>query len=559
MWFYNLFFSGVSTANAVMVIAVVSMLGLALGEIKIGPVHLGIAGPLFVGIALGHFGFKMDPGLLAYARDFGLILFVYAIGIRVGPGFFSAFKKDGALLNGFAATIVIGGALVAVAIHYTVGLPLEVVAGLFSGGTTNTPSLAAGQQMLATLHASPTQIATPGLAYAVAYPFGIIGILLTMGLLRMIFRVDMDTEAASFTRIRDVESHRIERMSIEIRNPELEGMTVSQVPCLHDVSSGVIVSRVMQHGEQHVALPRDVFHVGDVVLCNGPRPALEEIRDLIGVESEMHLHELDSPITAREMVVTRTKVANKHIADLHIRDLFGVTITRLNRSGVDLIPTASVKLQLGDYISCVGEEARLKQVEELIGNQPGALNHTQIIPIFLGIALGVLLGSIPVFIPGVPAPLSLGLAGGPVVAAIILARIGTIGPLRWNMPPDTIDTIRELGVCLFMACVGIYAGKSFVATVMNGDGLLWMACAAVITFVPIFIVGMVARGIFKVNYLSICGVLAGSMTDPPALAFANAINPSQAQSTAYAAVYPLTMCLRILAPQIILGLLWIVS
>jgi putative transport protein len=559
MWFTDLFLSGVSTANAVMVIAVVSMLGLALGEVKFGPVHLGIAGPLFVGIALGHFGFKMDPGLLAYARDFGLILFVYAIGIRVGPGFFSAFKKDGALLNMFAAMIVVSGALIAVAIHFTVGLPLEVVAGLFSGGTTNTPSLAAGQQMLATLHATPLQIATPGLAYAVAYPFGIIGILLTMGLTRMIFRVDIPEEARKFALLRDVESSRFERMSIEIRNPELEGMAVSQVPCLHDVSSGVIVSRVMQDGQQHVALPRDVFHMGDVVLCNGPRLALEQIRDLIGVESETRLNEIDSPIVARDMVVTRTKVANKAIANLHIRDLYGVTITRLNRSGIDLVPTAAIKLQMGDFISCVGEPARLKQVEELVGNQPGALNHTQIIPIFIGIALGVLLGSIPVFIPGVPAPLSLGLAGGPVVVAIILARIGTIGPLRWNMPPDTIDTIRELGVCLFMACVGIYAGKSFVATVMNGDGLLWMACAAVITFVPIFVVSVLARAVFKVNHLSICGVLAGSMTDPPALAFANGINPSQAQSIAYAAVYPLTMCLRILAPQIILGLLWLAS
>jgi putative transport protein len=245
------------------------------------------------------------------------------------------------------------------------------------------------------------------------------------------------------------------------------------------------------------------------------------------------------------MVITRTKIAGRHIADLHIRDLYGVTITRLNRAGIDLVPVPGTKLQLGDYITCVGEEAQLKLVEEIVGNQPGALNHTQIIPIFIGIALGVILGSIPVYVPEVPAPLSLGLAGGPVVVAIILARIGTIGPLRWNMQPDTIDTLRELGVSLFMACVGIYAGKSFVATVLNGDGLLWMACGAVITFVPLVLVALVARGIFKVNYLSMCGVLAGSMTDPPALAFANSINPSQAQATGYAAVYPLTMCLGV--------------
>jgi putative transport protein len=268
---------------------------------------------------------------------------------------------------------------------------------------------------------------------------------------------------------------------------------------------------------------------------------------------------MDSPLASRDILVTQTKIVGKHIADLHIRDLYGVTITRLNRAGTDLTPSPSVKLQFGDYISCVGEEIRLKQVEAILGNQSSALNHTQILPIFIGITLGVLLGSIPIYIPGVPAPLALGLAGGPVVVAIILARIGTIGPLRWNMPPDTIDTVRELGISLFMACVGIYAGKSFIATVMNGDGLLWMGCAALITFLPLCLVGLVARSVFKVNYLTLCGVLAGSMTDPPAISFANAMNPSQAQSTGYAAVYPLTMCLRILSPQLILAILWVIS
>ncbi len=559
MWFSDLFFSGEHVGNAVMVIALVSVLGLSFGQIRFGPIQLGIAGPLFIGIALGHFGFKMNLDLLAFARDFGLILFVYAIGIRVGPGFFSAFKKDGALLNSFAFAIVALGALTAVIIHFAVGLPLEVVTGLFAGGTTNTPSLAAAQQMLTSLHAAPQQIATTGLGYAVAYPFGIIGILLTMGLLRMLFRVSVPSEAAKFTQARIGTHLPIERMSIEIRSLAVNGVALSEVPSLHNVSLGVIISRVMHEGVQHVAIPQDVFHVGDVVLCNGPRLQLEKLRDLLGVEAGMALHEIDSPLVSRDMLVSQNKVFGKHIADLHIRDLYGVTITRLNRAGIDLTPSPAVKLQFGDYLTCVGEEDRLKQVETLVGNQSSTLNHTQIIPIFIGIAFGVLLGSIPVYIPGVPAPLALGMAGGPVVSAIIFARIGTIGPLRWNMPPDTIDTLRELGVSMFMACVGIYAGKSFVATVMNGDGLLWMGCAALITFIPICVVGLVARSLFKVNYLTLCGVLAGSMTDPPALAFANSINPSQAQATAYAAVYPLTMCLRILTPQLILGVLWVIS
>jgi putative transport protein len=556
MWLSSLFFSGTGTANAVMVIAVVSVLGLAFGQIKFGPIQLGIAGPLFVGLGLGHFGFKMNMDILGFARDFGLILFVYAIGIRVGPGFFSAFRKDGALLNVFAVCIVLLGALIAVTIHFAVGVPLDVVTGLLAGATTNTPSLAAAQQMLASMHAAPAQVAATGLAYAVAYPFGIIGILLTMGLLRMFFRVSVPAEADLFAE-RSVHRLPIERMSIEIQSASVEGLALPLVPGLRDVAMDVIVSRVMHDGSQHVALPSDVFHVGDKVLCNGPRIQLEKLRDLLGTEAMFSLQDVPSTLASRDMLVTQTKIIGKHIADLHIRDLYGVTITRLNRAGVDLTPTANVKLQFGDYISCVGEEARLKQVEGIVGNKAGALNHTQIIPIFIGIALGVLLGSIPVYIPGVPAPLSLGLAGGPVVVAIILARIGTIGPLNWSMTPDTIDTVRELGVSLFMACVGIYAGKSFVATVMNGDGLLWMGCATLITFIPIFLVGLAARGIFKLNYLTLCGVLAGSATDPPALAFANNMNPSQAQSTGYAAVYPVTMFLRILSPQIILGLLWI--
>ena len=556
MWIRDLLFSGEGTANAVMVIAVVSVFGLGLGQIKFGPVQLGIAGPLFVGLALGHFGFRMNMEVLGFARDFGLILFVYAIGIRVGPGFFSAFKKDGALLNAFAVSIVLLGALIAVGVHFVMGVPLDVITGLLAGATTNTPSLAAAQQTLATLHATADQVAAPGLAYAVAYPFGIIGLLLAMGLIRMVFRVSVPAEASLF----DAASlHRpaIERMDIEIRSAALEGVVLPQVTGLRDVAMDVVVGWLVHDGAQHVALPSDVVHVGDTLLCNGPRRQLEKLRDLLGVESAQAM--TASILASSDMLVTRTRIVGKHIADLHIRDLYGVTITRLNRSGVDLTPTAGVKLQFGDHLSCVGDSTRLQQVAVLVGNKASAMNHTQIIPIFIGIALGVLLGSVPLTIPGLPAPLSLGLAGGPVVVAIILSWIGTIGPLRWTMTPDAVDTVRELGVSLFMACVGIYAGKSFVATVMNGDGLLWMGCAALITIVPILVVGLVARGLFKVNYLTLCGVIAGSATDPPALSYANDIDPSQAQSIGYAAVYPVTMFLRILSPQIILGLLWAVG
>jgi putative transport protein len=555
MWLSSLVFGGTGTANAVMVIATVSMIGLAVGSIRLGPVQLGIAGPLFVGIALGSLGFKMDADILGFARDFGLILFVYAIGNRVGPGFFSAFKKDGALLNALSVAIVVLGTLTAVAIHYAAGLPLEIISGLLAGGTTNTPSLAAAQQTLATLHATPVQIADSGLAYATAYPFGIVGILLAMGLLRMAFRADVPTEATRFAAAQSADRPPVEQMSITIHSQAIEGMALPLVPGLGHVAMGIIVSRLTHDGVQHVALPTDILHVGDVLLCDGPRLQLDILRDRLG--SGAAPDAADNRLAAREMLVTRPTVVGKHITDLHIRDLYGVTMTRLNRSGIDLVPAPGVKLRFGDHVSFVGETSELAQVATLIGNQAGATNPTQIIPIFLGIALGVLLGSIPVYIPGIAVPLALGLAGGPVVVAIVLSRIGSIGPLRWSMTPDANDTVRDLGVCLFMSCVGIYAGKSFVATILSGDGLLWMGYAALITFVPLIVVGAVARGVFKINYLTLCGLLAGSATDPPGLAFANAMNPSQAQSMGYAAVYPLTMCLRILAPQIILGLLWL--
>ncbi len=369
--------------------------------------------------------------------------------------------------------------------------------------------------MLATLNAAPEQIAVTGNGYAVAYPFGIIGVLLRMGLLRMIFRVNVPAEAAQYASAIAAKHLPIERMSIEIRSPAAAGVPLMRLPSLlpnlHEVYPGVIVSRVMHAGKQHVAQPSDVLQVGDVVTCAATRPQLEKLRDLVGVESSVRLDEIDSPVVARDMPVTRPRVFGKHIADLHIHHLYGMTIARLNRAGIDLASAPGVKLRFGDHITCVGED-RLRQVGAIVGNQSSALQHSQIIPIFVGIALGVLLGSIPVFIPGVPAPLSLGLAGGPVVVAIVLTRIGAIGPLHWNMPPDTIDTVRELSVSLFMTSVGIYAGKSLVATMLNGDGLLWLGCAALITFIPICLVGLVARGIVKVNCLSLCGVLAGSGT-----------------------------------------------
>lgn len=553
-WLAGLFLSGHGSGNAIVVIAMVAVFGLALGEVRFGPVKLGIAGPLFVGLALGHLGLKADPEIREFAQNFGLILFVYAVGITVGPGFFQAFRREGALLNALAASIVVLGALVAVGLHRFGGLPLEVVVGLFSGGTTNTPSLAAGGQMLAALHATPAQLMAPGLGYAVAYPFGVIGILLTMGLVRRLCRIDVGRETHAWAEARQAAMPPLVTMNIEVRNAPPEGLQVRDVPGPHEL--GTLISRIMHDGVQDIARPDDMLRLGDVVLAVGPAERLHELRDMLGVEASVRLAPMDSPLTAQRMVVTGRRAVGRNLADLHLRGNYDVTVTRLSRSGVELVPEGHARLNFGDYLVCVGTADNLKAAGVLLGNEMRAMQFPQIIPIFLGLLLGALLGSVPIYVPGVPAPITLGLAGGPVVVAILLSRLGSIGPLVWHVQPGVVHTLREIGVTVFMACVGINAGRSFVATLLNGDGILWMACGVVITLAPLVLIGLLARVLWRMNFLTLCGVLAGSMTDPPALAFANSLASSQAQATAYAAVYPLTMCLRILAPQIILALLW---
>jgi putative transport protein len=553
-WATALFLSGHGVGNAIVVISVVAVLGLALGETRLGPVKLGIAGPLFVGLALGHFGFKVDAEVREFAQNFGLILFVYAIGVTVGPGFFQAFRRDGAVLNGLAIAIVVLGALIAVGLHAFVGLPLEVAVGLFSGSTTNTPSLAAGTQMLATLHATPAQLVAPGLGYAVAYPFGVVGILVTMGLLRRICRVSPAAEARQWTALRQQSTPPLATMSIEVGGQVPAGLRVRDVSGPR--KQGTVISRILHEGAQHVAQPDDGLLPGDVVQAVGPVDRLAALRDELGAEAAVRLQPMESPLKVQRIVVTQHQALGRSIGDLQLRSGYGVTVTRIIRAGVELVADRDAHLAFGDYLMCVGETSNLKVVAGLLGNEAAALQFPQIIPIFIGLALGALIGSIPLYVPWVPAPITLGLAGGPVVAAIALSRLGTVGPLVWHVPPGVAHTLREIGVTIFMVCVGLNAGRSFVATLLNGDGALWMVCGAGLTLVPILLVGLVGRLMLKLNFLTLCGVLAGSMTDPPALAFANTLAASQAQATAYAAVYPLTMCLRILAPQIILALLW---
>ena len=541
--------------QAMIVLSIVAALGLAFGNIRVRGISIGIGGVLFAGILVGHFGVSLDHAVLEFIREFGLILFVYTIGIQVGPGFFAAFRRDGLMLNGLAAALVVLGVVIACAIYLLADLPLPVVLGLFSGGVTNTPSLGAAQQMLIEVGAGAEAIAQPGLGYAVAYPFGIAGILLAMGVIRFFLRIDPNRESQIFKEGRRREAAGLETMDVAIRNGNLDGMEIRHLPGLARL--GVVASRLLRDGAVTVPIAETTVTMGDVLRLVGPRSRLEEMRAILGEEARDVLSKADTNIRWERIVVTDSHVLGKSIAELDFAHAHHVAISRVNRSGIELSPNRALKLQFGDILSIVGTPENIRSAASVLGNSERRLQQVDLIPVFIGIALGVLVGSIPIFIPGIPAALKLGLAGGPLVMAIILSRIGHIGPLVWFMPPIANHALREIGIVLFLAVVGLTSGGRFVETLIEGDGLLWMALAALITFVPLVVVGFVGRLVLKLNYLTVCGLLSGSMTDPPALAFANQIVPGcEASALAYATVYPLVMCLRILAPQIMVLLLW---
>lgn len=552
-------FNGLSDiGRVVFVLSLVSVAGLALGHVKVCGVGLGIGGVLFAGLAAGHVaavaGVSFDHHVLHFVREFGLILFVYTIGIQVGPAFFSALKRQGAGLNGLAAAIVLLGTGTAAAIHLVAGVPLEAVLGVYSGAVTNTPSLAAAQQVLQEVGAPSGAVATPSLGYAVAYPFGIAGILLTMTLIRAVFRIDPAAEAAAFEARRRAEVAALETLDVAVRNAAAAGRQLRDV--LGSVDHKAIASRLLRGGRLQVAHADTRLHLGDVLHLVGPRPLLDRLKAELGAESEVTLTTKGTDLRWDRMVVTNAHTLGKTLAQLSLADSHDAVVSRVTRAGVELVPTAALQLQFGDILTVIGRPADLARVAALFGNAPRRLEQVTFIPVFIGIALGIAIGSIPVHLPGMPAPLKLGLAGGPLVAAILLSRVGHFGPLVWFMPPAANTALRELGIVLFLAVVGLLSGGRFVETLVHGDGLLWMACGAAITLVPLLVVGMLARAWGRLDYLTLCGLLSGSMTDPPALAFANALSPCAAASLAYAAVYPLVMCLRILSPQILVVLLW---
>ncbi|MGZ5021233.1 MAG: putative transporter [Chthoniobacterales bacterium] len=537
-------------AHAIGALAFVCVLGMALGRLKFRGIGLGTAGVLFAGIVVGHFGNPVDHHTLDFVKELGLILFVFTIGLQLGPGFFAALRQQGVKLNLLAAAIVVLGAVSAPLIGWLAGFDNAAVLGIFSGASTNTPALGAASQTLSTLpNISADRLGLPALAYAVSYPVAIVGIIATLLFLKQIFRSDPVREAADFAARNRTPTEPLERCTLVVTNPNLEGLRVDAIP--GRIEARVTISRVRNGGETVAATDATVIHGGDRLAVVGTRAGLEQFERVIGKRSEEDLVLAESDVTFRRVVVTDRNVLGKTVDQLDLDDRFGVALTRVTRADIEMSAVPGLRLQFGDMINIVGREEDLEKAAAAVGDSLKELNETHFIPLFVGIVLGIALGTMPIAFPGLPQPIRLGLAGGPLIVALILGRIGRIGRQVWRMPTNTSLAFREFGIALFFAAVGLSAGAKFFATVFSATGLGWLLAGACVTVVPLVLIGVFARVVLKLNFMDLSGLIAGSMTDPPALAFASNVAGSDAPTVGYATVYPLTTLLRILSAQIL--------
>lgn len=542
-WFAALFETP-TAAGTLFALGIIVAVGLSLGGIRVRGIGLGVAGVLFAGLLAGYLRVPIETEVLHFLRDAGLILFVFGIGLQIGPGFFASLRRSGLKLNIIASGGVILGTVLAAVIGVAAGLKPGTVVGILAGATTNTPSLAAAQTMLVDrLHADDSALATAG--YALAYPMGVIGTIFAM----LIARVGMSTKTSTLNGAVVHEQERLVRMSIEITNPNLDGVELRRLHILAD--SGLIVTRRFSGGVVGVPTGNTMLKLGDIILVVGLPSRLEEVRLFLGRESTVDLHAIPSAIQSKRMVVTKRQALGCSIRDLDLSNRFGVTISRISRAGVELAPTADYRFNFADSVLAVGPEEGIRELASVLGDSARTLDHSHLIPMFVGIALGVALGSMPIAFPGLPGTIKLGLAGGPLVVAILVARIGRIGPMVCYLPISANFALRELGIALFLACVGVASGPTFAEAAATWMGFAWFGIGTVVTIVPLLAVAFVARLWLKLDQATLFGVMSGGMTDPPALAFANSLTQSEAPGMAYSTVYPLTMLMRIVCIQVL--------
>ncbi|KAA6341121.1 Aspartate/alanine antiporter [termite gut metagenome] len=544
---------GTGVAHTVMLLAFVIATGVTFGGVKIGGVSLGMTMVLFVGIAMSHFGFRMEHSVLHFVREFGLILFVYAVGLQVGPGFFSSFKKEGIQLNLLATGIVVLGVIITLIIHFISEVPMPTMVGILSGAVTNTPGLGAAQEAYSSMNGGVNE---PGIAlgYAVAYPLGVIGIIFSMIVIRSIFRVNLNKEIERLNVENSKKQNVVDTFSAEVKNPALFGESIQSLMDL--IHLKFVISRVMSNdGIVHIASTETILNEGDKVFVITTPKNIRSVLAFIGKSVKLTMNDWHKPgceVLSRKIIVTQPEINGKNISQINLRSRFGVNVTRINRSGIDLVAQSNVKLQIGDKVTVVGTESSLAGAETVLGNKVKRLNAPNLTPIFIGIFLGVLLGSIPFTFSGIPQPVKFGLAGGPLIVAILLSVFGTKLKLITYTTMSANLMIREIGISLFLAAVGLGAGEDFVETIVHGSGLNWVGLGIIITLVPLIIIGIVGRRFFRFDYFTLMGLLAGGTTDPPALAYATTTAGNDTPSVSYAAVYPLTMFLRVMSAQILI-------
>ena len=544
---------GEGIAHSVMLLAFVIAAGIQLGKIKIFGISLGITFVLFVGILLGQIGFKMNHEVLHFMKEFGLILFVYSIGMQVGPGFFSSFKKGGITLNMLACGIVLLGVATTIILHFVTGVPMATMVGILSGAVTNTPGLGAAQQAYNDVFGTTDN--TIALGYAVAYPLGVVGIILSLIVIRYVFRVSFEKENEALNATEGKNTNEAKPISLMVKNPAIFNKSVGEVSALIE-NRDFVISRI-SHVNNEVEIPSSttVLCENDKIFVITTERDAEALRTFIGEEIDMDRKEWirkDSQFINRRILITKSELNGKRLGTLKLRNLYGVNITRVNRSGVDLVANPNLTLQVGDRVNVVGTESAIESVEKVLGNSMKRLNEPNLLFIFVGIFLGIFLGSIPFVFPGIPQPVKLGLAGGPLIVSILISRFGYKYKLVTYTTMSANLMLREIGITLFLACVGIGAGDGFIDTIVNNGGLSWIGYGFAITTIPLLIIGTIGRYFFKLNYFTLMGLIAGSTTDPPALAYANMTAGNDAPAVGYATVYPLTMFLRVLTAQLLI-------
>ena len=550
-WLWNLMADHESVAYTVIVYSVVIAIGVALGKVKFFGISFGIAWVLFAGIAMAEMGFTVNTHIQHFIKEFGLILFVYTIGLQVGPGFFSAFKKEGIKLNLLAVISIATCVATVIAIHYLTNTDMSTLVGIMSGAVTNTPGLGAANAALAEKFGEDAPSLTT--MYAVAYPFGVFGIIIVMLGLRGIFKVNIEAEKRLNSLRHSKDQVIINRFAIKVSNPSLFGKKLSVIK--KTLNFDFTISRMCRKGEILLADADTLIEEGDVVLVVANQRENEKFFTLMGDSvaiTDYFPDEKDMRYTSRRINVTQRAIFTKTLGELDVRRRFGVTITRVFRAGVEFVPSAHTKLQFGDTITVIGDETHIQLVSKEFGNSKRRLQTPHIAELFMGITLGVLLGSIPFSIPGIPGAVRLGLAGGPLIVAILISRYGGKFSVTHYVSQSANLMVREIGIVLFLASVGLDAKAKFIETLLHGDGLYWMGLGVLITLIPLLVTSLIARIKGKLDYLEICGLLSGASTDPPALAFANDMSNSEIPALTYASVYPLTTFLRIMVAQLLI-------